>query len=471
MESWSKLKQLRVCKHWTLAQAAARLEVAVNTLSRWEQGHQRPYLNSIDRLCEVYGCTEEELGLGVGIPVPLPPEAIPALLHVPTPSGDVLTRFREQDVTLRLLRIASDCPLHDLSCQHIQGRVLQVLKDDANKSNETNRALSRREAIWRLAAFPLELYGLAALSGTAAKQPPPEGVVAHCAAGVTACYHLSTNTEELASVTNIAASYIPALKTIVESSFQYRKAAADVLVYCYLLRATYARLMEGSNDAFTYIQTADEYSKVSEHVVTRALTLRSLASAHSYANNWGLALQAAEQARHVLEKSKTPAPPMVASYVYAGLANYQAYHGQKQQALSSLSKAHTTFFAASDDESPVCVDHDQSNLLLNDGMTHFHLGLPTKAHDSFEQLHALPKKSALIVVETLLDQVMTEVYRTDPARDMERCITLWQQGTEGAKTIQSDQRLSEAVIAYAAMRAAWPAEARVKTLQQQLVHW
>ncbi len=80
-------------------------------------------------------------------------------------------------------------------------------------------------------------------------------------------------------------------------------------------------------------------------------------------------------------------------------------------------------------------------------------------------------KSALIVVETMLDQVMTEVYRADPARDMERCITLWQQGIEGAKTIQSDQRFAKALIAYAAMRAAWPAESRVKALQQQLVHW
>lgn len=58
-----ELRLARLSKHWTLAQAAERLEVDLNTLSRWEQGKTRPHGYNIVKLCQVYGKTSAELGL------------------------------------------------------------------------------------------------------------------------------------------------------------------------------------------------------------------------------------------------------------------------------------------------------------------------------------------------------------------------------------------------------------------------
>ena len=73
----------------------------------------------------------------------------------------------------------------------------------------------------------------------------------------------------------------------------------------------------------------------------------------------GGAFQAGLQAKQVLES--TPGrliPPLARSYVYAGVATYQAYHQQKQDALTSLKKAHATFFTQTEDEEvPLWIDH------------------------------------------------------------------------------------------------------------------
>lgn len=164
------------------------------------------------------------------------------------------------------------------------------------------------------------------------------------------------------------------------------------------------------------------------------------------------------------------------SYVYAGLATYQSYNGQKEDALLSLKKAHTTFFTRSTPETvPIWVDHSIGNLLDNSGLTHFHLGLYKEAIDSFTQIHEHYAYDTTIPmscrVTTLIEQVMVEVSRDDKPRDMEQCLDLWMKGIDGTKTLQSKQRFNEALIAHAAMCAAWPGEKRIKDLREYVVHW
>ena len=59
-----KLKRERLRRHWTHAQLAELLAIAdPRTISRWERGvdHSKPALRQ--KLCEVFGKSEEELGL------------------------------------------------------------------------------------------------------------------------------------------------------------------------------------------------------------------------------------------------------------------------------------------------------------------------------------------------------------------------------------------------------------------------
>jgi transcriptional regulator with XRE-family HTH domain len=46
----------------TVEEAARLAEVSPTTYTRWEQGHQRPHLGSLGRLCKVFKATPAQLG-------------------------------------------------------------------------------------------------------------------------------------------------------------------------------------------------------------------------------------------------------------------------------------------------------------------------------------------------------------------------------------------------------------------------
>ncbi len=262
-----------------------------------------------------------------------------------------------------------------------------------------------------------------------------------------------------------------------------RKAAADLVAQCFLLKAPLAWALATPNDSVSYAQQAETYGEQAGSLLLRILALRTQAASHYYANHWIPALQVAEKAKFLLEErdkrdrqkqqsaslqpAEEPLPQLVHSYVYAGLATYQARNGRKEDALLALKKAHTTF---SDEQAPIWIDHNQANLVVNDGMAHYHLGLHQSAIDSFTQMSAIPTRSEANYVEALIGQVMAEVSRDDQPRDMQWCIDCWTQGIQRAKALQSQQRINEAIQAYTAMCAAWPGEKQVKNLREYIVH-
>ena len=83
--------------------------------------------------------------------------------------------------------------------------------------------MSRREALRRLATLPLLPLHLNALTPT--ETALPEAVLAHCSAGVVACWYLRKG-KQLSFADSTVSAYIPTLKAIVASSSHYRKEAA-----------------------------------------------------------------------------------------------------------------------------------------------------------------------------------------------------------------------------------------------------
>jgi len=59
-----KLRRARLERLWTIALAAEKVGVSLQTYSRWERGVQQPHLTSLRTLCEVFGKSPEELGFG-----------------------------------------------------------------------------------------------------------------------------------------------------------------------------------------------------------------------------------------------------------------------------------------------------------------------------------------------------------------------------------------------------------------------
>jgi tetratricopeptide (TPR) repeat protein len=300
---------------------------------------------------------------------------------------------------------------------------------------------------------------------------PVEEILTQCAAGVTACWFLRKG-KELQLASDAVASYIPTLRAIIQetNSTRIRKATADLLVQSFLLKSALARHTEGATAALGYAQQAAKYSTHAENTIMQVLSWRTVAANQFYMERWEQALQSAQQATFQMEQTKEPLPRIIQSYVYAGLATYQA-HQQQRDALNSLQKAYTAFSAQPLDEIPLWVDHDQGNLLLNDGLVNFHLEKTKDAINAYEQVLTISTRNETIVPEVLLNAVLTEVQRDDRSRDIEWCIENWIAGIEGAKTLKSEQRFLEARGVYIALRAAWPAEQRIKDLRMYISHW
>ena len=465
----AKLIAARLQRHWTVAQAAEHLQVGVNTVIRWEKGQRKPFAYNVQRICEVFQAAAWELGLEESCCPDVP--ATPANVEEQEAAADALKALVRDELSLRLLKIIWRWPRSNTRYSELQAHLVQKTEDYTIVNQKNDHSINRRNALRLLALLPIEMCGLSAL-GPVLKYPA-EDILTHCAAGITACWYLRKG-KELALASSAVASYIPTLKSIAaSSSASQRTAAADLLVQCLLLKSTLAGHVEGSNEAIAYAQQAEKYGEMAGNTMHQILALRTLASIHDYANRNELALQVAEKAQYLLEHAQgIYIPKLVHSYVYAGIATYQAHNGRKEQAFTALNKAHLTFFSqAVDEQVPIWVDHSNANLLLNDGMTHLHLGMQKDALDAFTQMDDLPVKTELIRYESFLYQVIAEVNRDDTPRDMEWCINLWKQGISGAITLQSERRFNEAILAYNAMRGAWPGEKAIKDLRELIVHW
>jgi transcriptional regulator with XRE-family HTH domain len=469
------LEQARLERDWTQEYVAEKLDVDAITIRRWEHGRHKPQSRHYYQLCKLFqrelpGFQAEETG-DVCIPARETRSAPQA-----EQEADACTRFQGTDLMLPLMRIVWTWPVRNVHARYHELQALLIREMQQKDNTMLEDSINRRHAFRRFALFPVEIFGLSQVVPTLTVLRAPEEFLALCAAGITACWSLRTG-KDLAFAFDGVSRYIPTLKEIATNGKgKQRKDAAELLVQCLILKATLAKHVTSRADAIAYAQQAETYGKAAENTMLQILSLRTQAAAYFYDNQWEAALQTAEKAKALLdlalkpESKQVPIPFLVQSFIYAGLATYQSRNGQKEEAIDSLKKAHTTFFTQSKNE-PVLVwnDHDQANLLLNDGRTHYHLGLHKEAVDSFQQVQELEMKSETVRVQALIHQALAEASRDDQEPDMHQCIEWWTQGIEDARMLGSSQRFHEATLAYATMSGVWRKEQAVKDLRDLIV--
>jgi len=470
-----QLMAARERMHLSLEEVGEHLGVSKTTVYRWEKKGDIPQPYHLRELCKLYSMPARELGFDERYAVDV--QTVNGREHGEAEEECVLTTFHQHNLISRLMRIVWNWPSGDARYQMLQVLILLELKD-----NDMNDDISRRDALRFLALVPADMLGLSQFG--AVFKGSHEDILKYCAAGIAACWHLRKG-KELAFADLAVSKYIPTLKAMAQTApMAQRKAAADLLAQCFLLKGVLSWAVTTPNDSVSYAQQAETYGVIAGSRLLQITALRVKSAALCYADRWEQALQAAERAKFLLEQKEesTPSQPaeapisqMIHSYVYAGLATYQAYHGRKADALLSLKKAHTTFFERpTDEEVPIWCDHQIGNLLVNDGETYMHLGMCKHALGSLQQIDTQYAQDATIPLSTrvnaLTSQIMAEVNRDDQPRNMYQCIDLFVRGIEGAKAIQSNLRFNAAVQAYTAMRAAWPGEMQVKDLREHTVH-
>ncbi len=462
-----KLITAREKKHWTLQEAAKRLEINYNTLYRWEKGLSTPRGYNVQRLCEVYEATTWELGLEEDGPVTTVAEnrqSVPEETHP----------FLQADLTMRLLAFAF---IPHRSYQDLQDKMTRMIEEYDAMNTDHHAAVTRRDALRRLAAFPLVTLKLNATQPVLHR--PPEEILTQCAASIVACWELSKGNDDgdLSLAFKGASAYLPTLEAIVMNSSQHRKEAASLAGQCALLKTMLGWHLEGLKEAALYAREAITYAREANDIPLLLSAVDYLAWAEYYDRRSKQALHDIEQAIPLLMQSKKQGLPLstrLQGGVYSTLALMQAKNGQN--GVASLRQAANAFFAPATDESRfVYMDYTTSDLVLNDGMVHYHQGDYAKALDSLSQLidpetlalkMPLPERSR---IEGL--NMMTLASLKAKKKDMEHALHIWTEAINGAKTLQSEQRFSEALTGYEIMEALWSDEKRITDLRDYIVHW
>jgi tetratricopeptide (TPR) repeat protein len=372
---------------------------------------------------------------------------------------------------MRLLALAFLPHCHYLE---LQGKVAMMLEESAMNERTEDARFSRRDALCRLALLPLLTLKLTPLQ--AVVKHPTEDILTQCAASIAACWELSKSSEgaDLRLAFQGVSAFIPTLKAIVKESPRYQQEAAALVTQCCLLQTVLGWHLEGLTRAAIYARDAIRYAKQAEDIPLLLSALNKMTWLHYYSNRSKQAQTTIEQALPFLKTSKTPLPSLRVAGTYSTMAVMQARNGQKASA--SLRQATEAFFGQQrDDLNYVYIDFTEGNLILNDGLAHYQQGDYEQAIDSLSQLidpetlamkKALPERTS---VEGLT--MMTLASLKSEQRDQERIVFFWQAAIEGARTLQSEQRFQEALLAYELMQTLWPGEKRVAALRDLTIHW
>ena len=356
-------------------------------------------------------------------------------------------------------------------CHELQNRLDQEIKKlDQLKTQDAFDAftLSRRSFLTTLATLPIAL-----LTSTQQKHKfvlVLEEVLPTCAASITACWHLSGG-GHLDAISPILDSYLPTLVNICKHTSTHREIVADLVAQIYFLKAILAWHLEGLEEAETYCTQALSYSDLTKNTNLRLTALNQQALIAYYSKDFQRALQKSGEADETLRQaSHTHIFPIVRGRVYMYLAAIQAQQ-QLKEARQTLENARVAFSAQSAlaEVVPLYADCGDASLLLWDGLTHYYLGLKDSKQarqalislSVFGQLQSGFANPERFRLECLNNRTLAAIQ----LNDLEEAFACFEAGRQGARDLESKQRIAETNYVYQLMLKQWPTEKRVKQLQ------
>lgn len=247
-----KLEEARLKQHLSLYEASGRLDVHKNTLLGWEMGKHKPHLSYLTALCKIYDATPEELGLEELVRSKQHREsASPEEATSITPTGGEICII--EDLEVHLLTTVGRWNCRKLPYDGLQAMIDQQIRrydDMSEQEKDGAENPERRKALRILATLPIGIYGLT-MTGSVL-QLSAEELLPHCAAGLTACWHLSKG-KELPLVQAVVSAYLPTLTNMAREATRYQKAAAGLVAQAHMLLGLLTMHLDGhSTSEFHY---------------------------------------------------------------------------------------------------------------------------------------------------------------------------------------------------------------------------
>lgn len=286
---------------------------------------------------------------------------------------------------------------------------------------------------------------------------------------ITHCWQLSRGKkEEISLAKTITATSLPALAAFARQSSPQQQRAADLTAQWYSLSATLRYHTENLYIAEAHAQNAVIYSKIANKPDLIVVSLIRHMLVLYYAHRPEQALEKCAEAERYLDRTTYA----VQSLFYRRKAPCLAQLHQDGQALATLDLAFETFQRHPANEAPLWyAEHNEMEMLLWEGITRYHAGQQETAITALERLNPREPVNAIperIRTGFLNNLIFAELRKPAPKRDMERCMTLWQEAAQSALRLQSTLRYEEVVRAYGELLVAFPGETRLKELRSIL---
>lgn len=354
--------------------------------------------------------------------------------------------------------------LHDL--QFRLDHQIKMLQP-SNTMNSLEMQISRRNILMALASLPK-----ATLQSTrqSYKIPiQPEEYLPQCAAGITACWHLSSG-NHLHEVVYLLDTYIPVLTSLLRFPTSYQIVAAELAAQCYSLKAILAWHTDGLERAELYSKQALQYSMLAKNKNIHLVTLSQQALIYYYAKQFSMALTKSEEAYSLLQKSTHERIfPIVEGRVCMYLSVFQAQHAYShaEHTLDLARKAFTSQKTAQE-PIPLYADCGETPLSLWDGLLHFYCGHQqskhlNQAHQAL-QLYGKTQPDSAIPERFRLECLNNRTLVTIQQNNLDEAILCYQAGKAGALQLSSKQRTNELAWIYQKMLQQWPHEKQIQML-------
>lgn len=302
MAKWEQLIAARECRHLSQFEAAEQVNVGIGTYQRWESGKSKPQPQHMRQPYEVFGSMldhPDAIGLHETIPNP-PPSVEKMPIVVSKEEIDELQAFTAANMTTRLWSLAfKEHPTRD----HKRDVIRQAIKDfDTMNTGNKNYQITRREALYSLAALPLITFDLAT-PGKAVQPTQYGSVLAQCTASFEACWQLYQDGASLAFKS--VSKYLSVLQTIMRDSSHYRKEATDLAARYALLKTLLGWICVNPTETLQYAKNALALCKETGDISLQLSAYSKLAWGYFYDKQYAPALRTARRPRNTFSQNIT----------------------------------------------------------------------------------------------------------------------------------------------------------------------
>jgi DNA-binding XRE family transcriptional regulator len=462
----SPLQRARMARRWTVAYVAEQIGVQTSTVSRWENGHERPQASHLAALEKLYGMPAQELGLEEA--------SLEQQKKDWKLSGAVVVAVK-QDLLSRMYALIARAGVTYRELARLRWSITQELEGPPTMKD----GLSRRETVRLLAILPILTFKLDAREAVELLAAPVEEILKHCTAGIAACEQLAKgDAADITLASSTLSHYLPTLKEIVVQSGRYRKQAATLVAQACMRKSLLMMHLSGGKAAVDYARQAVFYGKDSGDVPLYIATLVRLAYCYGSNKQYQQASEAAAQARAYGEKAGMQLSPLLRSDLYACSARYCALLSQKGEVPGLLARAQEHFTQDGNQDSPAYVDMSNDILALNEGEARYFNGQPAEALAALGKIIDLsspvlplrrPVSAQRIEIAIVNYAALSSLKLPYQQKDKNLSLALTSRGLDGAEALASRPRYEESDRAIDIMESLWPDDRDVIRLRERAI--